>query len=1210
MAGDPLLDYAIEDDVQQGTSTLTPNPTLTSTPSPNSQANIDHVVYEDDLVMIEDLSDPSKSKIGLVDYIAEYDSDIDDDEVPQGHMRVLWLGEQHDQTLPTSAVKIIDRATVSGDIVSLRNRPLGQKGRVIAQELRLDIRFLDGRELRDVDSVNVEHIQPVLIGAVVLHEGWVGRVEDTMFNIVVQFDEGQISRIPQNLITHDVVKAESQFDALGARDEYPVFYPGLAVSVDLRRLSTTDRREITWIQGRQKMFGAGKVLSVEPTVIEVDWLALGVGTEMRHPPNNQIRIDQATRIMDHNHFYRWELGDYGYFCELSAEPVEGNKEGDGKDLGQEELQGVDQKSSSPNSASSTMSKPPKKCGVRVPKNKRNRMHGGFGRGFRRNQGASNETIVSRSQQVVRVIRTRQLVDILWQDGTISHKIPSVDLLLPEHISDQDLFPGDFVQEKLDQGDDPNPFRKLGFIKKLDAEACTANVQWIQLDQDTESQEEELSVYEIQDHLEYEYNWGDIVSQVNAHPETDISQRIGQVVGTENGKVKIQWANGLKGAVLPDEIVMLSPEEGYLYDDEIDEDVIEDDQDGDEDDDVNGDEVSWATDEEYGSSDEPRNLDDGQLQQNSSVGTASVVPVQVQFKSSDGTSVIVPDEYIDSITATFKDLLDEYLNSEGDRYKQLLSFEFFTIWVRQVAQGICNRMEVLSSSMQNLGGETVTIQTKIDFGLPGTQEGLTMFAQKYREELMYKFSDFSSKVVDLVNQKTPQAQTTVADTPRPWWARKGDSNKNQSNNNNAQESRKLNAIRNAFNWFGKKQLNVTPPVPIETISQQPPDIQMDLDQPSTSGQSSARDINPVSSSLPSPTSFPMDDGDSVNKEQEQGAGTWANAIDLLTAAVISTGDPQHSPPMSAREEGVPTKLMPVTKEMTTTTTGKFLQFDIDPTCPQDHFYATTRPTSGSPTDRARTKRIQKEWGMLTEGLPTSIWVRTYEDRTDLLRAAISGADDTPYHDGLFFFDVYLHPDFPAVPPKIHYVSYGMKPNPNLYETGHVCLSLVNTWDGREEERWNSKTSSLLQLFVSIQGLVLVSKPYFNEAGFDRLIGQPESEKNAKLYNEQAFIFNCKTMLNQLRTPPSGFDRLVNQHFAERGERILKGIQYYMNSSSSVEYTQGLVLAANKDVPQELRVDWAPSLGFQKLLEKLRPKMQEAFEKLAEASADSQDVQQDV
>eukprot|EP01025_Chloroclados_australasicus_P058927 TRINITY_DN7442_c1_g1_i4.p5 TRINITY_DN7442_c1_g1~~TRINITY_DN7442_c1_g1_i4.p5 ORF type:complete len:102 (-),score=18.59 TRINITY_DN7442_c1_g1_i4:1281-1586(-) len=101
-----------------------------------------------------------------------------------------------------------------------------------------------------------------------------------------------------------------------------------------------------------------------------------------------------------------------------------------------------------------------------------------------------------------------------------------------------------------------------------------------------------------------------------------------------------------------------------------------------------------------------------------------------------------------------------------------------------------------------------------------------------------------------------------------------------------------------------------------------------------------------------------------------------------------------------------------------------------------------------------------------------------------------------------------------------------------------------------------------------------------------------------------------MLNQLRTPPSGFDRLVNQHFAERGERILKGIQYYMNSSSSVEYTQGLVLAANKDVPQELRVDWAPSLGFQKLLEKLRPKMQEAFEKLAEASADSQDVQQDV
>ena len=52
------------------------------------------------------------------------------------------------------------------------------------------------------------------------------------------------------------------------------------------------------------------------------------------------------------------------------------------------------------------------------------------------------------------------------------------------------------------------------------------------------------------------------------------------------------------------------------------------------------------------------------------------------------------------------------------------------------------------------------------------------------------------------------------------------------------------------------------------------------------------------------------------------------------------------------------------------------------------------------------------------------------------------------------------------------------NPNLYSNGHVCLSLLNTWNG---PGWDANTSTLLQLLVSIQGLVLVKDPYFNEVG---------------------------------------------------------------------------------------------------------------------------------
>ncbi|KAF6141984.1 hypothetical protein GIB67_037952 [Kingdonia uniflora] len=47
--------------------------------------------------------------------------------------------------------------------------------------------------------------------------------------------------------------------------------------------------------------------------------------------------------------------------------------------------------------------------------------------------------------------------------------------------------------------------------------------------------------------------------------------------------------------------------------------------------------------------------------------------------------------------------------------------------------------------------------------------------------------------------------------------------------------------------------------------------------------------------------------------------------------------------------------------------------------------------------------------------TTIFVRVYEERINLLRAAIVGAPGTPYHDGLFFFDFFLPSDYPNEPP---------------------------------------------------------------------------------------------------------------------------------------------------------------------------------------------------
>lgn len=47
---------------------------------------------------------------------------------------------------------------------------------------------------------------------------------------------------------------------------------------------------------------------------------------------------------------------------------------------------------------------------------------------------------------------------------------------------------------------------------------------------------------------------------------------------------------------------------------------------------------------------------------------------------------------------------------------------------------------------------------------------------------------------------------------------------------------------------------------------------------------------------------------------------------------------------------------------------------------------------------------------------------------------------------------------------------MRFNPNLYNCGKVCLSLLGTWSG---PGWDPKTSTLLQVLISIQSLIMVT-----------------------------------------------------------------------------------------------------------------------------------------
>jgi ubiquitin-protein ligase len=99
--------------------------------------------------------------------------------------------------------------------------------------------------------------------------------------------------------------------------------------------------------------------------------------------------------------------------------------------------------------------------------------------------------------------------------------------------------------------------------------------------------------------------------------------------------------------------------------------------------------------------------------------------------------------------------------------------------------------------------------------------------------------------------------------------------------------------------------------------------------------------------------------------------------------------------------------------------------------------------------------------------------------DLLRALVLGAQGTPYEGGAFLFDILLPAAFPDCPPRVRFLTTGggaWRANPNLYPCGNVCLSLLGTWSG---PGWQPGTSTLLQVLVSLQALVLNAEPFYNE-----------------------------------------------------------------------------------------------------------------------------------
>ena len=214
------------------------------------------------------------------------------------------------------------------------------------------------------------------------------------------------------------------------------------------------------------------------------------------------------------------------------------------------------------------------------------------------------------------------------------------------------------------------------------------------------------------------------------------------------------------------------------------------------------------------------------------------------------------------------------------------------------------------------------------------------------------------------------------------------------------------------------------------------------------------------------------------------------------------------------------------------------------------------------DSEKLYRLNKEFNIIKKSIvinsSASIFFWVEKNQLNKMRFIISGPLNTPYENGLYIFDMTITNEFPKTPPTVHFSNNGGKRfNPNLYDSGKVCLSLLGTWSGDIGETWNSQTSSFLQILLSIQSQILIEEPYFNEPGYEKTIGKQNGINNSKNYNKKIRKYNLDHAINNLlegaikkTSVYPEFDEIIINYFKFKKENIINTINKWESDYISI------------------------------------------------------------
>ncbi|AYV81429.1 MAG: ubiquitin-conjugating enzyme E2 [Harvfovirus sp.] len=210
----------------------------------------------------------------------------------------------------------------------------------------------------------------------------------------------------------------------------------------------------------------------------------------------------------------------------------------------------------------------------------------------------------------------------------------------------------------------------------------------------------------------------------------------------------------------------------------------------------------------------------------------------------------------------------------------------------------------------------------------------------------------------------------------------------------------------------------------------------------------------------------------------------------------------------------------------------------------HYQSQLTQNKASKANTKAIKRLNDEI-LLFRSLPINydaiIIARADENYQSAIRTLMTGPVNTPYEGGCFLFDTYVHSEFPNSSPMVWFLNTGGKRmNPNLYDSGKVCLSILGTWGGdRGGESWNPDISTIALIYKSVQSQILIEQPYFNEPGYESHYNGAAGMAQSKQYNNNIRLYTMQhamlDLINNPKTYPQ-FEDVITSHFKMKKDKI--------------------------------------------------------------------------